>query len=159
MRKLVGVVLVSVFAVALAGCSQSHKTGDKSTLNFKESSTTVTTAAPTTTTRPAAAATTTPAKAPTTTAVKATVFTITIHPDGDASGSQFDPNDGHVAVGTVIKWVNADTVPRSVVSTEGKFTSPSIAPGASWTYTASAPGTYDYKDGTRPYALGKFSVG
>jgi plastocyanin len=80
--------------------------------------------------------------------------------NGDNSGkTQFDPSVANVYPGTQITWTNADTVTRSVVSdTAGQFTSGPIAPGASWSFTAAAAGTYNYHDGTRPYAVASFTV-
>jgi plastocyanin len=80
--------------------------------------------------------------------------------NGDSSGKpQFDPSVASVYPGTQITWTNADTVTRSVVSdTAGQFSSGPIAPGASWSYTATAAGTYNYHDGTRPYAVASFTV-
>ena len=80
--------------------------------------------------------------------------------NGDNSGKpQFDPAVANVYPGTQITWTNADTVTRSVVSdTAGQFNSGPIAPGASWSYTATAAGTYNYHDGTRPYAVASFTV-
>jgi plastocyanin len=80
--------------------------------------------------------------------------------NGDNSGkTQFDPSVANVYPGTQLTWTNADTVTRSVVSdTAGQFSSGPIAPGASWSYTATAAGTYNYHDGTRPYAVASFTV-
>jgi plastocyanin len=80
--------------------------------------------------------------------------------NSDSSGkTQFDPSVANVYPGTQITWTNADTVTRSVVSdTAGQFNSGPIAPGASWSFTATAVGTFNYHDGTRPYAVASFTV-
>jgi hypothetical protein len=50
-------------------------------------------------------------------------------------------------------------VPRSVEDSAGAFRSPTIPPGGSWDYKANTAGTYNYSDGTRPYAVGQLVVG
>jgi hypothetical protein len=57
-----------------------------------------------------------------------------------------------------VRFQNNDTVARSVVSNDNKFRSPSIPPGGSWVLTLPTPGTYNYQDGTRPYAVGSIRV-
>ena len=77
----------------------------------------------------------------------------------DLKNIQFAPKDATVKVGQTVKWVNQDTQARSVVSDDGRsFSSPAIAPGASWTYQANTPGTFAYHDGTRPYAVATLEV-
>jgi plastocyanin len=125
--------------------------------------------APTTTAVATSHATTPPVAAtaaprPTATAKPATGQAPSAHlaiaVNGDNSGkAQFDPSVANVYPGTQITWTNGDTVTRSVVSdTAGQFSSGPIAPGASWSYTAMAAGTYNYHDGTRPYAVASFTV-
>jgi plastocyanin len=79
--------------------------------------------------------------------------------NGDNSGSpQFNPPAARVYTGTIIVFTNKDSVPRSVVSDNGTFNSGPIAPGATWNYTAAIVGTFNYHDGTRPYAVAYFQV-
>lgn len=111
------------------------------------------------TTRPTSATTTAPrpTTAPTTTAPAAPVYTITI--EGDSSGaSPFNPPNVAVYQGTPVKWVNADSKPHSVVSSDGAFNSGTIPPGGSWTWVANSVGKHSYADGTRPYAVGEIQV-
>ena len=84
-------------------------------------------------------------------------FTIAINSD-TSNQPQFNPPAARVYTGTIISFVNHDTVARSVVSDTGAFDSGPIAPGATWNYTANTVGTYHYHDGTRPYAVAYFEV-
>jgi plastocyanin len=172
--------LATVVAVlALVACSDSSKVGEG--LEVKQgaegancrlgectttTSTTSTTLATTTTTRPggppaaARPTTTTTTTAPpttTTTAPRQATFVIKIQSD-TASGGQFLPRVATVRVGTLVRWTNTDTSPRSVEADEGQFASPPIPPGGSYDYRAEAGGSFNYHDGTRPYAVGTLQV-
>lgn len=60
---------------------------------------------------------------------------------------QFEPKALTVKRGDRVVWVNKDLVPHTasaVKSARSGFDSHSIAPDASWTYTASTPGRYAY---------------
>ena len=73
----------------------------------------------------------------------------------------FNPPASQVYVGTIITFTNNDSVARNVVSDASdpaSFKSGPIAPGASWSYTASVVGTFNYSDGTRPYTPAYFKV-
>ena len=168
--KLVRTVVALVVAVVtLAACSDDSKVGDEALLNVKDEvakerlgERTSTTLPPTTAAGPAkvglgAATTTAPARAATT-APAARQYVITINGDQSTAASQFDPNSATVYVNYPIRFENKDTVARSVVSNDNKFKSPSIPPGGSWVLTLPTPGTYNYQDGTRPYAIGSIRV-
>ncbi|HEV8627456.1 MAG TPA: hypothetical protein VG034_23715 [Acidimicrobiia bacterium] len=180
-------LLAGLALVTSAACGSDNKVGDKSLLDFKEQAqtrlgeTTTTTVAPTTstargvitpTTQPkagagagatnatvkaGAAATATTA----TTAAKPTqtIREIYIWGDNDPSGAaQLDPQTQTAYVGSIIRWINKDKVPRSVRADSGQFASPMIQPGGSWDYTARTVGEFDYSDDTRPYVTGKLLV-
>jgi|GEM_PF-1864814 len=186
-KVLVLLVLAALAPAALAGCGSDNKVGNKALLDFKEQAnnrlgeTTTTTAAATTstaaaarapattTTRPKAAAaitaTTAPvAAAPTattaTTAVAAvqTVREIDIYGDNDPGHEALDPKVQTAYVGSIIRWVNKDTVPRSIRADSGQFASPLIQPGAHWDYAAGTVGVFSYSDDTRPYVTGELRV-
>ena len=182
-RRAMILVLAGLALVTSAACGSDNKVGDESLLNFKEQAnerlgeTTTTTAAPTTTTVKAATTTTKPgAKAGgvvTTTTAKpgtgATATTATTAPvnvqtireifiQGDDAELALDPQIQTAYTGSIIRWINKDTVPRSVRADSGQFASPSIAPGASWDYTANTVGTFAYGDDTRPYVKGELRV-
>jgi hypothetical protein len=189
MRRFGGLRLAVVVAVmaALAGCGEDNKVGDESLLNFKEQAgerlgeTTTTTAPPTTTTTapptqatrpgggaqnptPTTATTRPPATATTattaTTAPRAQVVTLEIAINSDnVADPPLDPQAARVFVGSIVRWVNRDSVPRSVESVDRKtFRSPPIPPGGSFDYRATTPGLFDYGDGTRPYVNGSLEV-
>lgn len=175
--------ILLLFVVALGGlgaCSEDNKVGsgvkvDKnaagSNSRLGATTTTAAAAAAPTTAAPAAAPITTAAPAttaapkptpttaaPTTTVAQATAFEIAIY--GDNSGQrQFEPPQAGVRLGTVVRWVNKDSVARSVESAEAGFQSPSIPPGGSWDFKTDTKGTFNYQDGTRPYAVGVLQVG
>jgi plastocyanin len=94
---------------------------------------------------------------PTATPKPAAQFEVTIA--GDNTGQpQFNPSPVRVYTGTIVVFTNTDTVTRSVVADHGAFSSGPIPPGKSWNYTAATAGTFDYHDGTRPYAVGTVQV-
>lgn len=61
-----------------------------------------------------------------------------------------------VKAGTIVKWVNQDTVDRGVTSST--FNSGPIPPGGSYSYTFGHTGTYQYSDSTRPWVQGMVTV-
>jgi plastocyanin len=171
-RALSAAVLGLALTLALAACGGKSKVGDKSLLNFKEQSQqqlgqTTTTAGATT---PGAGSggkagvTLATAPHPATTAAKArtattVATTVDIAINNDNTGNAFEPSEVSAAVGTIVTWVNHDSVARSVKSDDGSsFTSPNIPAGGSWSYTASKVGSFNYHDGTRPYAVASLEV-
>ena len=178
-------LLAGLAVVTSAACGSDNKVGDESLLNFKEQAgnrlgeTTTTTAAATTTTatggvtaatKPkagagaAATATTgktrTAAPPPTATTAPAAVQTIReIYIYGDDAALPLDPQVQTAYTGSIIRWINEDTVPRAVRADSGQFASPTIKPGGSWDYTAGTVGTFSYGDDTRPYVKGEFESG
>jgi plastocyanin len=76
----------------------------------------------------------------------------------DDAPSQFEPSVARIYAGTCVRFVNADTVVRSVIADDDSFSSGDIPPGASYDYCPSAPARVNYHDGTRPYAVGSVEV-
>ena len=182
-RRAMILLLAGLALLTSAACGSDNKVGDQSLLNFKEQAnnrlgeTTTTTAAATTTTAKGAVTTTTKPKAgaggATTTTAKvgtaASVTTATTAPAavqtvreiyiyGDDAAQPLDPQIQTAYTGSVIRWINKDTVERSVRADSGQFASPPIKPGASWDYTAGTVGTFAYGDDTRPYVKGELRV-
>jgi plastocyanin len=108
------------------------------------------------TTPTTAKATATTAPPTTATTVPQAMLEIAIRSDN--ADTKFDPENAAVYVGSIVRWVNKDTVARSVQADNGQFRSPMIAPGATFEYRATKEGTYNYTDGTRPYAIGILQV-
>jgi len=186
--SLAVLLLTALALAALTACGSDNKVGNKALLDFKEQAnnrlgeTTTTTAtvtsttaaaraAATTTAKPkasAAAATTTTARsgaAPTATtpptavaAAAQTIREIDIYGDNDPAHEPLDPKVQTAYVGSVIRWVNKDTLPRSVRADSGQFASPAIPPGGHWDYTAGTVGIFSYGDDTRPYVTGELRV-
>ena len=170
------VALVAGCLLATGACGSKTKVGDRSLLNFKDKSEQELGATTTTTAPPAAQAGSKAAVAvtapPSTQRVSATPTTsrptattarpaasVSISINSDNAASAFDPSQVTAKVGTTVTWVNHDTVPRSVAADDGKsFSSPPIPPGGSWSYAASRAGTFNYHDGTRPYAVASLEI-
>ena len=58
-------------------------------------------------------------------------------------GMKNQPATLEVKRGDKVVWQNKDLVPHTVTAA-GKFDSREIAPGKSWSWTATSPGQYDY---------------
>ncbi len=186
MRRFLWVLLVALATAGLAGCGEDNKVGDERLLDFKEQAqerlgeTSTTTAPPTTTTTappPGAAsgsnqntakttattATTRPSRAP---AAVATTTTTVVRQQQEARLDIFintdapflEPEYARVYVGSIVRWVNRDSVPRAVKADTGQFVSPMIPPGGSFDYRAITVGLFDYADDTRPYAKAVLEV-
>jgi plastocyanin len=157
-----------VFAAVLAGCSKKNAVGTGVKVNGEASagglalgSTTTTVAVTSTTSKSSATtvkATTTTAQHTTTTAAAAPTLVIKIQ-NSNASDGAFSPAAGvTVPRGSVVRWQNTDSQPRSVIADDNSFASPMIPPGGTFDYTFNSPGKVSYHDGTRPFAVGSFTV-
>jgi plastocyanin len=157
-------ILVALFAIALlaTGCSDKKSVGNDALLEGTDESSDGTRLGETTTTTAApvdenAATTAPPETAPPTTAAAAPAIEVSIGSDTTAGG-QFQPRVARVPSGAIVRFVNNDTVERSVVADGGAFDSGPIAPGGVWDWVSGGSGTYNYSDGTRPYAVGSIEV-
>lgn len=185
MKRVIQLLCCVVLATLLSSCGDENKVGSDKILDFKEQTndrlgvTTTTVAAPTetttaqgpakaavgaTTTTTAAVVATTTTQAPATTAAPTTTearkeqaFEISITADNSGT-SQFDPSASRVFKGTLVRFVNKDSVARSVEEDRGAFKSGAIAPGGSFDYRADTVGKFNITDGTRPYAVGSLEV-
>ena len=161
-RTTKALVLILTLVLLAGACSSKKDVGSDALLkgtNEKQGGTRL--GETTTTTAPKAAPTTTAAPpkttAPPTTQAAAPSVEVTINSDTTAGG-QFQPRVVQVRAGSIVRFINKDSAARSVVSDDGVFNSGDIAPGAKWDWTAGAAGSYNYSDGTRPYAVGTIDV-
>ncbi|HVE75536.1 MAG TPA: hypothetical protein VND22_02085 [Actinomycetota bacterium] len=70
----------------------------------------------------------------------------------------YNPFNFRIAIGTVVRVVNEDGQARTFTADQGHFDSGSIAPGATWSYTAGTAGTFNFHDETRPFVVGSMEV-
>ena len=161
-RTTKAIVLVLALVLLAGACSSKKDVGSDSLLKGTDNKqgdtrlgeTTTTTAPkgqPTTTAKPTATT------APPTTQAAAPAVEVTINSDTTAGG-QFQPRVVQVPAGSIVRFINKDSAARSVVSDDGVFNSGDIAPGRTWDWTAGGAGTYNYSDGSRPYAVGTIDV-
>lgn len=160
-RLLLALLALVTFATA---CGDEENVGDESLLEGTEGEdgarlgeTTTTSVDPTAETTAAPATTAPPVTAPPTTAAAAPSVEVSINSDTTAGG-QFQPRVARVPSGGIVRFVNRDTVERSVVFDGIGVDSGPIAPGGTWDWTSGGAGTYNYSDGTRPYAVGSVEV-
>ncbi len=70
----------------------------------------------------------------------------------------FSPETITVPVSTPVTWVNHDDIPHNVVSTEKGFKSPVLDTDEQFSYTFTAPGTYNFYCSIHPKMVGKIVV-
>jgi plastocyanin len=68
----------------------------------------------------------------------------------------FSPDQVTIKVGDTVTWTNNDSVPHTVTGSD--FDSGQLAPGATFTHTFAAAGTFDYKCTIHPTMLAKVTV-
>jgi plastocyanin len=73
-------------------------------------------------------------------------------------GSTFSPKSVTITAGDTIKWVNRDNDTHQIYGTGGRFISPILKQGQSWSFTFNAAGTYTYKDELHPKLAGTIGV-
>ena len=146
----------------LAACSSKKDVGSDALLKGTDNKQDDTRLGQTTTTAapkgsPSTTAKPTATTAPPTTQAAAPSVEVTINSDTTAGG-QFQPRVVQVPAGSIVRFINKDSKARSVVSDDNVFSSGDIAPGATWDWTAGGAGSYNYSDGSRPYAVGTIDV-
>lgn len=72
--------------------------------------------------------------------------------------SSFNPPVLLVAAGTTITWVNNDTLAHTVAADNNLFSSPSLAPGESFSFVFANPGTVTYHCNIHPEMKGGVAV-
>lgn len=156
-------VVVIAIVTFSTSCSQEHGIGDESLLDFQErEQQRLGQASPSPSPEPQEEAPAPQQKQavgqqpPQQTEPQQPVIEIVIQSDN--AGSAFNPSVVRVSKGGKVSWVNRDSVVRSVEADKGAFKSGPIAPGQSWTWTATVTGKHGYHDGTRPYAVASLEV-
>lgn len=76
----------------------------------------------------------------------------------DIKDFSFHPNETYLVSGTTVTWTNNDSVTHTVTGTSGKLGSDALRQGQKFSYTFSAPGTYDYHCAIHPFMKGKIVV-
>ena len=72
---------------------------------------------------------------------------------------KYQPETLTVKAGEIVEWKNEDIFPHSSTSKDGKaFDSGTMATGASWRFTTSQKGTFDYTCTLHPNMKGKLIV-
>ncbi len=56
----------------------------------------------------------------------------------------FNPITTTISTGQTVTWTNMDSVPHTITSTTGVFSSGPISPGKTFSYTFNNAGTYEY---------------
>jgi plastocyanin len=72
----------------------------------------------------------------------------------------YSPDPVTVVVGfnSTVTWVNDDTAPHTVTANDAGFDSGNVGPGESFTFTFTAPGTYQYYCAYHPWMTGTVVV-
>jgi amicyanin len=70
----------------------------------------------------------------------------------------FNAKTESVAAGSQVTWINRDDVPHKIVSTDKKIVSPVLDTDGRFSYTFTAPGTYEYYCSIHPMMTGKIVV-
>ena len=71
---------------------------------------------------------------------------------------RYEPANLKVTVGTTVTWTNEGTAAVTVTSPDGLFDSDQLAPGASFSVTFDAPGTFRYFCVPYPHMKGTVTV-
>jgi amicyanin len=74
------------------------------------------------------------------------------------SDFKFNPASLTVPVGTTVTWTNQDEEPHTVAAKDGSFHSPGMDTHATYSYTFTTPGSYDYICSIHPFMTGTVVV-
>lgn len=157
MRNLKLLFAAALMLLVIAGCGSQNSVGSQSLLNFTPAPSPRAVPSPSPSNGPGGAGGHPSPVAQHSTAPPAVTVVVTI-PSSTGANQSMSPSPLTINAGTIVKWVNGDSQPRGVAANNGTFKSPLIPPGGSWTYTFTAPGTFDYSDTTRPYVTGEVVV-
>ena len=71
---------------------------------------------------------------------------------------KFETAEVTIDAGAAIQWTNRDQTIHNIVSKDGKFASPGLDTGDTWTYTFAQPGDYPYFCALHPHMTGIIHV-
>ena len=74
------------------------------------------------------------------------------------SDFKFNPPTLTVPVGATVTWTNQDEEPHTVAAKDGSFHSPGLDTHGSYSFTFTAPGSFDYVCSIHPFMTGKVVV-
>jgi amicyanin len=74
------------------------------------------------------------------------------------SDFKFNPATLTVPVGATVTWTNQDEEPHTVAAKDGSFHSPGMDTHATYSFTFSKPGSYDYICSIHPFMTGTVVV-
>lgn len=74
------------------------------------------------------------------------------------SDFKFNPAQLTVPAGASVTWTNQDEEPHTVAAKDGSFHSPGLDTHGSYSYTFTAPGSYDYVCSIHPFMTGTVVV-
>lgn len=74
------------------------------------------------------------------------------------SDFKFNPATLTVPAGTTVTWTNQDEEPHTVAAKDGSFHSPAMDTHATYSFTFTTPGSYDYICSIHPFMTGTVVV-
>jgi amicyanin len=74
------------------------------------------------------------------------------------SDFKFNPATLTVPVGTTVTWTNKDEEPHTIAAKEGSFHSPGMDTNATYSFTFTTAGSYDYICSIHPFMTGTVVV-
>jgi len=74
------------------------------------------------------------------------------------SDFKFNPATLTVPVGATVTWTNQDEEPHTIAAKDGSFHSPGMDTHGTYSYTFTAPGSYDYICSIHPFMTGTVVV-
>ena len=88
------------------------------------------------------------------------VVYVSIIPDASSYATGYDPDNITVVIGVnnTVVWTNNDNIPHTVTASDGSFDSGNMNPGATFTYTFTKPGSYQYICTIHPWMHGYVTV-
>jgi amicyanin len=74
------------------------------------------------------------------------------------SDFKFNPATLTVPVGTTVTWTNNDEEPHTIAAKDGSFHGPGMDTHATYSFTFTTPGSYDYICSIHPFMTGTVVV-